>query len=345
MDGERAHVRRVQLNQPAADVVVQVEVVSRRVHPVSQRFRDERLQPQEADRCGRAVRPGRPRSARTAKRGSAPVGSASSIGTAPRRRSLWRSRPDMRLPVSLPRSRRWWASPERKRSTGSRKRTNRRVRGAASSEQRRDPREVDVVGCPLAGQPAGWTREPLVVQRAFRRAERAGCIPAKEMALLVDVVAGVDVRMCAHGVVPPGGAGLLCPDPHEVRCPRDLVSRRPGWSGIEAVLPRRVFAERMKDRPPGWRGQPGKGGHGDPAYAASSSAGVSVRPVLGDVRAALQTSRHVHAEDHPRQARRRRCNRWRPRPPWSMTAYPRWSTNRSNSSRTCSSMETFSARC
>src|ERR1700693_5032462 len=98
------------------------------------------------------------------------------------------------------------------------------------------------------------------------------------MALLVDTVAGVDVRMCAHGVVPPGGAGLLCPDPHEVRCPRDLVSRGPGWSGIEAVLPRRVLAERMQDRPPGWRGQPGKGGPCDPAYAASSVGCLCSRP-------------------------------------------------------------------
>src|SRR5580704_3315967 len=76
------------------------------------------------------------------------------------------------------------------------------------SEERRDPWEVEVVGRPLSRQPAGWTGEPLVVQRAFRRAERVGCIPAKEMALLVDIVSGVDVRMCAHSVVPPGGAGL-----------------------------------------------------------------------------------------------------------------------------------------
>ena len=65
---------------------------------------------------------------------------------------------------------------------------------------------MDVVRGPLTGQPAGRTREPVVVEGAFRWAERADGVPAEEVALLVDVAAR-ETSGCAqmasyHQVVP-----------------------------------------------------------------------------------------------------------------------------------------------
>ena len=199
---------------------------------------------------------------------------------------------------------------------------------------------MDVVGRPLAGQPAGWTREPLVVERALLRSERAGGVAPEEMTLLVDVGAGEDVGVRADGVVPPGGAGLLHPDPHEVGWPRDLVGLGPWWRGVEAVLPGRVLAEGMKDRPSGGCGQPGERGHGDPAHAASfvrrTCVGPGCRrhpsrdlavhpgsPVRPDGVGATLAATSAMVND----------------------CIPSLAANRSNSSRTCSSRATFSDRC
>ena len=70
-----------------------------------------------------------------------------------------------------------------------------------------------------------------------------------------------------------------------------------GWGrgGVEAVLPGRVLAEGMKDRPPRRRGQPGERGHGDPAHAAQSSRCRSSSRGVAPLHASL-----LHSTSHQR---------------------------------------------
>ena len=136
------------------------------------------------------------------------------------------------------------------------------------SEQGGDPRTLDVVGSPLSRQAAGRSREPVVVERAIRRAEWADRVPAEEVALLVDVGAGVDVRMRTDGVVPPGRARLLGTDANEVRRSRHLVALRlgAGWDRSRPPMARTCRTREGSIARTAMR-QFGEGGDGDPAHA------------------------------------------------------------------------------
>ncbi len=117
-------------------------------------------------------------------------------------------------------------------------------------QERRNPAQMHVVRRPLSGDHPRRAWEPPVVLRALLGAERACREAIEEVPLLVDVVALGHAGVGGDQSEPPGGAGLLGADAHEVGRACDLTWTRLRRREVEAVLPRREPPTSVQDCSP-----------------------------------------------------------------------------------------------
>ena len=110
----------------------------------------------------------------------------------------------------------WWLSPERKRSSGSRKQDEDASLRRRPRHERRRPEVDEVAGRPLAGYAALGPRKVLRVAGHRRLVE--GLLPGavEEVQLLGLASGAIHVGMRADECVPPRGACLLGPQAHEI---------------------------------------------------------------------------------------------------------------------------------